>query len=272
MSELLTVIGDGLTARIDPARGAKIVSLEDSTGYEWLAPPPPPAEYSGKSFVESEMCGWDECAPTIVACQLDDGSVLPDHGDLWDIAWQVDGDQLTGLGHSLGYTMSRSIRPTDGGLRLDYTVTAGARTTPFLWAAHPQFLAPEGSSIELGATRVVDVLIDEHRELELDPGLSSIDTVEPGGCRKLYVAPSQQVSSAALRVPGHGRLELSWNTDVAAYLGLWFDNGRYSREPVIAIEPSTGYFDSLATAIHSGRALSLQPRATVSWFVEVRAA
>jgi hypothetical protein len=272
MPQLLTVTGDGLTARVDASRGAKIVSLEDATGHEWLSPPPPLAAYSGRSFTDAEMCGWDECAPTISACRLDDGTELPDHGDLWDTEWQLDGDRLTARGHSMDYSISRGIHSIAGGLRLDYSVTAGARPTPFLWAAHPQFLAPAGSSVEVNATRVVDVMAEEQPELDLTPELATIDTVEQGGCRKLYVAPTQRVASAALAVPGHGRLELNWNVEVAPYLGLWFDNRRYSRVPVIAIEPATGYFDSLATALENDRALTLQPHATISWFVEVRVA
>jgi galactose mutarotase-like enzyme len=263
---------DGLTARIDPLRGGKIVSLRDSTGYEWLSPPPEPRDYSGLPFVESEMCGWDECAPTITACRLDDGRALPDHGDLWDVAWRVEGDTLTARGRSMDYTFSRRTSTIERGLRFDYSVTAGAQATPFLWAAHPQFLAPAGSSIEVAAARVIDVLADEPEELVPTPGLLSIDSIEPGGCRKLYVSPAERVASAALVVPGHGRLELSWDAAVVPYVGLWFDAGCYARTPVIAIEPSTGYFDSLVTAIEQDRVLTIDPHTTVSWFVEVRVA
>ena len=57
-----------LVVRVDPARGAKITSLVDADGTEWLTQSdgrgiPAP----GTSFVDAEMARWDECAPTIAS-------------------------------------------------------------------------------------------------------------------------------------------------------------------------------------------------------------
>ncbi len=53
------------------------------------------------------------------------------------------------------------------------------------------------------------------------------------------------------------------------YLGIWFDRGAYSREPVIALEPSTGYYDSLATAVELGRVPRLEVGVPFEWYVDL---
>ncbi|WP_146192463.1 hypothetical protein [Cellulomonas sp. WB94] len=145
--------GTGLTALVVPGRGGKIASLRDGTGREWLAQPGPtlPAPARGPvSFVDAEMCGWDECAPTVDADTLD-GTPLADHGEAWTTPWTSRAAGAWGYdGRSLPYRFSRRIEPTGTGLDLVYTAEATAGgPVPFQWAAHPQFVAPPGSRVVL---------------------------------------------------------------------------------------------------------------------------
>jgi hypothetical protein len=266
-----TAGGGGLTATVDPARGAKITSLRDASRLEWLAQPASDGAFTaGTAFTDAEMAGWDECAPTIVACRVGDRD-LPDHGDLWDATFDVepDGSTLVAIGQSLGYRFHRRILATRDGLRFEYEAEALDGTIPFLWAAHPQFAAPPGTRVELPPEidRVVDVLDPATPESPWSPSLATIDTVEQGGCRKLYVHPDRPVHSARL-VRGHRALSLSWSPE-CPYLGLWFDGAAYSREPVIAIEPATGYFDALDTADRLERAPVIAPGRPLDWWIEL---
>lgn len=264
--------GGGLTAAVLASRGAKIVSLTDTSGHEWLLQPRNPIRRPaapGTAFVDAEMCGWDECVPSIVACEAG-GHAVSDHGDLWDVEWTVDGDSMTARGTSLSYVFTRTVRAIEGGLHFDYQVTAaGDDAVPLLWAAHPQFSAPPGSRVLIDISTVVDVLHRRDTRHAWTPDLSTIDTVPPGGCRKVYADPDCTPAEAALEVPGRGRLRLRWDVAVTPYLGIWFDNRNYSRQPVIAIEPSSGYYDSLADAIRNRRVLRVQPGRPARWFLEV---
>lgn len=259
-----------LSVVVDADRGAKIVSLREPDGLEWLAaadpahPAPPRAP-----FVDAEMAGWDECAPSIVACEVA-GASVPDHGDLWDRPFAAVGDELVAEGRSLDYRFARAMREVPGGVRFEYVAQARSTPIPFLWAAHPQFVAPPGTRVELpGVTEVVDVLDPAEPLLPWTPERATIDTVPRGGCRKVYVPPSVSARGARL-VRADGRaLELRWSL-ACPYVGVWFDGTAYSREPVIAIEPSTGYFDSLATAVERGRVPVLAPGRPLHWWVEVR--
>jgi hypothetical protein len=249
-----------MRAIVDPARGAKIVSLRDDSGREWLAQAEPGAAI-GARFVDAEMAGWDECAPSISACVVD-GRQIPDHGDLWDSVFELEGPVARGAGD--GYTFSRRIEQIDGGLRLSYRAEAQGGDVPFLWAAHPQFVAPAGSRVEVKATTVIDVL---SRDLPLVQFDGSIDSVEAGGCRKVYLQPDESVFEAALIHPDGATLTMRWSLQ-APYLGIWFDK-RHSREPVIALEPSTGFFDSVAAAAANKRVPTLTRGNPLEWWVEL---
>ncbi|WP_375385757.1 hypothetical protein [uncultured Microbacterium sp.] len=264
--------GPGLTAVVCAERGAKIVSLRDDSGTEWLA------QGDGKdvsrpdvAFVDAEMAGWDECVPSIVACSVD-GRDVPDHGDLWNTPFTHEGDNtLVAIGRSLRYRFSRSIHPTSTGLLLSYTALALDGPVPLLWAAHPQFAAPPGTRVELPphVRTVVNVQDPGLGVVALTPEQGSIDTVPPRGSRKWYVEPTEPVFAARLvRRYGAG-LEMSWSRQ-CPYLGVWFDNRAFSREPVIAVEPSTGYFDSLSTAVQNARVTMLTPGLPLMWWVRLR--
>jgi hypothetical protein len=268
----LVVAGSRLTATVLPNRGGKISSLRDDVGVEWLAQPDravgAPAR-TGANFLNAEMAGWDECAPTIVECVVD-GVTLADHGELWNRSFAATGSTVGITDNSLGYHFSRDITATDDGLRFDYRVESLSNTIPFLWAAHPQFIAPAGTRVRLpgSVNRVVDVLAPDLPQSDWHDGLARIDAIEPGGCRKLYVHPDEPVFEAGLVRPDGSELVLRW-AQQCPYLGLWFDKFSYRAEPVIAIEPTTAYFDSLATAVELGRAPIVSPSAPLSWWLEL---
>ncbi len=269
-SAVVTVRGGGLTAAFAPGRGAKIVSLHDGIR-EWLAQPAagaaPPAP--GTPFVEAEMAGWDECAPSIVACTVG-GRDIPDHGSLWDAEFASSG--ATATYHGAGFSFSRTVEAAPEGLVLRYRARSDGTAAPFLWAAHPQFVAPPGTSVRLPVPDpvVFDVLAPVPRETRWSGETATIDTVPVGGCRKIYLDPAVRIGAAELVHPDGRVLSLEWSQE-APYLGVWFDRGAFSREPVIALEPSTGYYDSLAIAVASDRVSVLEPGRTLEWWVAVRA-
>jgi len=255
---------------VDLERGAKITSLKDSTGYEWLAQAVPGAvPVAGTKFTDAEMSGWDECAPTIEEC-LVDGVQIPDHGDVWDQEFTGSAAHAHIKRDELGFTFERSITEVAEGIHLSYRATALRERVPFLWAAHPQFSAPPGTRVELGECLIVDIWEPVSEPRPPQAADATIDTLSDGQCRKWYVSPAEPVFAASL-VKADGRsLDLSWSAS-CPYVGVWFDHALHSREPVIAIEPSIGYYDSLDRAVALDRVAYLAPREPLEWWVEIRA-
>ena len=269
---ILVTEGSGLTAIVAPERGAKIISLVDGRGVEWLGQPDrsvgPPAR-AGDDFLSAEMAGWDECAPAIVGCTVD-GITVRDHGELWITQFATTDTGVSAYDETFGYLFTRDIVSTATGLRIEYRVETAERSIPFLWAAHPQFLATPGTIVRLPnhVTTVVDVLAPGLPRLDWHEDLGSIDRITSGGYRKLYVSPDEPVHSAGLVRPDGSELTLSWS-DECPYLGVWLDRFSFRSEAIIALEPTTSYFDSLATAIELGRTPTIHPDTPLSWWVEL---
>jgi len=280
-----TLVTDEMAVTVLPRRGAKIASIVDvRSGREWLEPPDgvigEPREY-GSVFTDGEMSGWDEMVPTIVSCEYPaephQGARLPDHGEVWAVEWTVkrDGDTLvcSTAGRALPYRFSRTLRAEGPTLWLDYELAVdGPGPLWLLWAAHPQFAVHEtGTRIVLppDVHHLVDDMADPAIVGWPSTSLETSARLPEGVGRKLYVPPEHEVGSASL-VDGDGSwLRLAWDPAVVPYLGIWLDNRAYSRRPVIALEPTTGYYDNLAVAYSTKRVPMIHPAAPLRWTVEV---
>lgn len=134
-------------------------------------------------FDESDGSGWDECLPSVAECSVETVAGIakvPDHGDLWRVAWEqqgsgltdkelekqasgatADGDQrslrLFGKCFSLPLEVERTmhLHEIDRGwlLELSYRVrNCGKYPVPWSWAAHPLFVCEQGDRIVLPDT------------------------------------------------------------------------------------------------------------------------
>ena len=293
--EPVTFLGEpGVALRSDdidvvvlPRRGAKIASLRHRrSGREWLEQPSgalgdPPAYGSG--FTETDMFGWDEMLPTINSTSYPDGehrgATLPDHGEVWALPWETSlaGEALvcSTAGRALPYRLTRLMRVGGGRLQLDYQLAAtGAAPLWLLWAAHPQFVvADRGTRIHLPpeVTHLLNVWPNPEplRVSWPSPDTESTRGLPVGAGRKLYALPDAGIGSAALTDADGAWLRLSWDPKIVPYCGIWLDNRAYARHPVIAVEPSTGYFDDLALAVQNQRVPRIHPGRPLRWSLEV---
>jgi galactose mutarotase-like enzyme len=286
-----------------PEMGAKLVSIFDrQVQHEWLLSPGnrpfEPVPY-GAVFVDQDMSGWDEMFPTINACPYPvagpyAGNLLPDHGEVWPLAWEVVQAEagvlkLSVSGRALPYRLSRAMSLVDARtLRLDYEVTnTGDEPLVSLWTAHPQFSVGPDTEIHLPPEirQVVNVLETEewgdvgscHAWPEATTQQRQpfrLDRIGPATehrCRKFYLLPEQPVSWAELRETQTGAwLRLGWNPDEVPYLGIWVDEGTYNPEPTVALEPSTGFYDSLELAWQNRRAPTLPAGGRLAWHLTVQ--
>jgi galactose mutarotase-like enzyme len=281
---------------IVPALGAKIVSLVDkAANHEWLAPPTNAvrAREYGDTFTDHDMAGWDEMFPTIVACPSprDPSVMLPDHGEVWGLPWEIMAadDRKVALnveGQSLPYTLERValLYPGTSTLHLIYHLKNHSNMPlPFLWTAHPLFNGNEYTRIELPShiSHVVNVVDHPvwgmpNRVLDypFTPGISQylnrVGDPSRRDYRKFYVLPGVRTQTAALVQENIScRLRLTWDILTVRYLGVWVDEGTYSRGTTVAFEPSSGYYDSLALAMENQRATVILPGEVKTWWLTV---
>ena len=294
---------DRLRVITTPDPGAKITSIFDKkTAYEWLVAPADRAFGPvgvGTAFTEGDMSGWDEMYPTIKPCQYPAGGpfadmLLPDHGEVWSLPWQMEtttGDALTLSveGHALPYRLRRTLSLDDAAqLVLSYEVSNhGAHPIAALWAAHPQFTATLHTRIVLPAlvTNLYNVrdtpawgtwglryawpeTVDRQgKHVRLD----RIAPADTGTCRKLYVPPDTPVEWAALvEEDADHWLLMQWNGSQIPYLGLWIDEGAVNSVATVALEITDGFHDSLATAMSHQRCPVIPPGGRRQWQVTLQ--
>lgn len=285
------------TVTVLPTWGAKIASLLDSDGREWLWHNPYlpwQLPNAATSYVrEADMGGWDECFPAVGPGPYPlapwQGRPIRDHGEVWAHAWQAEaaGDSLRCVtkGDEFPYRLARTIRlaPDEPAFELVYELTNLSKA-PFahLWCAHPllaikpgmQLLLPAGSPVRT-TSRALPARFTWPRAGELD--FSQAPAHDAGWAAKLYVGPLTE-GWAALRDPETGReLRFEFDPTDVPYVGLWLNYGSWSgagSAPYynLGLEPCTGAPDDLASAVDPAwnAFATVAGYSTRTWSVRVR--
>lgn len=285
------------TVTVLPTWGAKIASLLDSDGREWLWHNPYlpwQLPNAATSYVrEADMGGWDECFPAVGPGPYPlapwQGRPIRDHGEVWAHAWQAEaaGDSLRCVtqGDEFPYRLARTIRlaPDEPAFELVYELTNLSKA-PFahLWCAHPllaikpgmQLLLPAGSPVRT-TSRALPARFTWPRAGELD--FSQAPAHDAGWAAKLYVGPLTE-GWAALRDPETGReLRFEFDPTEVPYVGLWLNYGSWSgagSAPYynLGLEPCTGAPDDLASAVDPAwnAFATVAGYSTRTWSVRVR--
>ena len=245
------------------------------------------------------MSGWYEMFTTFVACEYPApgvklGAVLPDHGEVWPLHWSLEQTESDALrfsieGVALRYRLTRTLTfQSEDTLLMQYELqNLEPDPMPYLWSAHPQFICQDGARIVLPPkiNEVCNSLPVEWGWGEPETRFAWPEAASPGGqsaridhvgtaeqdqARKFFVPPEIPVGWVGLvRRPQGDWLRLDWDPNEVPYLGLWVDEGKISHEAVVAPEPMTGYYDSLATAWQRRRVAMIEPGEVSSWSLSV---
>ena len=237
-----------------PELGAKIISLKNRrTGREWMWHPDGGLRLfrncPGEEFSSSPLVGMDECLPTIEPCVWR-GHKLPDHGEVWAAAWDVDAEAWKNgfLRTSVSlktspFDFARTIELHENEVRLNYQlINRSAASEYFLWAMHP-----------LLRLQVEDQLVLPKSTRALWNGFDWIDAVDSavpkGKCSKLLGGPlTEGMASIENRRTGD-RLQLEWSPSENNALGLWLTRGGWHGHHHFAVEPTNSGADALTDAV-----------------------
>jgi len=287
-----------------PSLGLKLSNLRRTAGREWLwrNDQIPLTARNGSSYVETaDSGGWDECFPTVgpspVPGRPEERS-LPDHGELWNAAWESavyerdGGVALVGRarGDRFGYEFHREVTldPDLPVVRFRYVLRhAGTEPFPWIWSAHPLLNVQPGSTLELpGVTQVRVDAVHGRPDIETDdviawPGAvgGSADRFtfpeagETGWAAKLF-ADAGSDRCAVLTDPRRGeRLEFRTDRTEVPQVGVWINCAGWAPAGLtpyynLALEPCIGAPDRLDRATEWGLAQTLTPGEERRWSVE----
>jgi len=293
-----TVENDFIRMVVLPELGAKIASLVYKPQSFEVFFQPAEGVYRlpdyGADFAKYDTSGADEMFPTIDCCFYPapeyHGIPIPDHGELWSIPWQVhvqDGRlaiQVTGV--AVPYVFNRTITLCESTVHIDYQVTnTGNQPLYGLWAFHGLVACDEMTRLLLpNASQVINV----HDSQALGPAgtkhafpisnradgtelhLDIIGSKFSNNTEKFYVDGRVAKGEASLSL-NRGRLlyRLLFPHNIVPYLGVWINEGGFKGEYNCALEPSTGYYDSLDIAYRQRSLDALNAGETLEWYLNI---
>ena len=253
-----------LEVAVAPELGAKVVSLKNlRTGRQWMYHSNGSIRLfrnnPGDDFARSPVAGWDECLPTITACQWR-GRALPDHGEVWSSAWRLDeaawecGVIKTTVRLPISpFEFTRSIALHGGRLEADYEIrNLDSGPQEYLWAMHPMLALEPGDRL-LFSKEVRQCVGNE-------PWVDSLDFPEPAPAfAKAFAGPLRRGRAAVFNCVSGDRLTLRWDAAENDTLGIWLTRGGWNNLHHLALEPANSASDSLALAAGGGRCGGILP-------------
>ena len=293
-----------LVVKVRPAEGGRIASLQSRfSGLEFLTQaqrPFHPIPHSlDRKFQDGPCAGIEECLPSVGPCAAATGhAAVPDHGDLWQLEWQVSevrsNSSLSMSANCFSRTLAvqKTLLLQSNALRVQYRLqNTGESTTDFLYACHPLFAADPGDRILL-PPEVQSLRLDySHRSRLGEPGetipwprpsatspldLSHASAANANTAEMFYTARLEQGACGLYRTEAAQGLSVSFDTARLPYLGLWFCYGGwpdlpgYPPQQALALEPTTSPFNTLTEARQHQAAIQLQPAQIFSWEIVFR--
>lgn len=245
--------------------------------------------FYGAAFEEYDTSGLDEMIPTIDKCDYR-GNTLPDHGEVWSVPWNVEivGKSLKGniKLKTLPLIFYKSLCFHDENtIKVEYKVeNLEDQEIEFLWALHGLNVFDDKTEIIVPkeAKNIINVhendLLGEVGRKNSFPiakdvegnfiDLTLLKNYKDNRCYKYYFLDQLEEGNVGLYYKEENILyTLKYNSKKIPYLGIWITKGGFKGEYNCAIEPSTGYYDSLELAIKNDKVTKLKPYEQFCWSI-----
>jgi len=294
---------DLLRAAVAPAEGGRIASLVSlQSGVEFLFQPQHPfapvQQGRHANFQQGACAGIEECLPTVSACAVN-GETIPDHGDFWQLAWNVlpsphaNALCIRADGFSQPLRFTKNILLRGGCLRMEYQIeNIGNSPASFLYATHPLLAIEAGDSILLPAeVSELTVHASNHNRLgNVNDRIAWPIVTRAAGETPIDMSCVLDSTAGTADMLYSDRLEAGWcglyraqqrqgivvRFDAAAlpYLGLWICCGGWPldssgpQQYAFAPEPTTAPCGSLEEALRRGFAVPLLPQGSFEFAIE----
>jgi galactose mutarotase-like enzyme len=246
---------------------------------------------------EADTGGWDECFPTVGACQYPDAAyadvMVPDHGDLWCQAPEMqvdhrehDAEIITRWrGLQLPYTFVRTMHIQHDTVTVSYAVhNHGQAPLHWIWCAHPLIAIAPGMQLHLPPEttfwRMTEAGLREEpaTAIAVTPtqrwDMRRMPEHDAGYSVKLY---SAQLPAGHVRLQAtDGALVWSWSTAEIPQLAVFLNAGGWSNDDGpphfnLGLEPAIGVYDALSDAYaHTQSYATLDPGQQRRWQLTVQ--
>lgn len=258
--------------------GAKIVSLFDKeNSHEFLF------QVQKKSydlpeknapFENYDTSGIDECFPTIDSSKyVDEDFTLPDHGELWYKKWdyKIENNFLICKTSSdiLELDFIRKINLSDRDLKLEYKIKNNSdKDRYYLYAFHPLMYFDDFTKMDFDfEENIVNVKNDDKYDFDY----TKLREYEDKKSYKFYF--NNEIKNGRYRIIQEDKktsLEFDYDTKVNKYLGVWVTKGGFKNEYNFAIEPTSGFYDSIEKAYENGKISEIKKNKEIDFYINIK--
>lgn len=222
-------------------------------------------------FEKFDAAGLDDAFPTIDSGEVEfEGKSImyPDHGEIWTGSFEIltlgeDNVVLQYQSKILPYLYKKTIRLLkDNKIKISYDIrNNGKEPLPCIFAAHylvnynksMEICFPKGTqellivqdSQELGKTGTVY----NYNNIKTKEKLCYVNWADTINTQKYYVNKKVNQGRCSIKYH-HVNLEyiLEYDKDKLPYLGFWITEGGFRGDYNCALEPCTGFYDSIDIA------------------------
>jgi galactose mutarotase-like enzyme len=244
----------------------------------------------GSDFSAFEACGFDDAFPNIDAgvVQTEQGDrEYFDHGEIWTAEFSCEpcekGIALHYRSPFLGYSYQKTLSLQKSTLTVGYFIqNESGAAFPCIWACHclvnyrgdMRVIFPEGTN------RVMNVMDTEilgstgqiyqfPRDEAACGGIydfTSVPRADSKTMLKYYCCATVKEGRCGYRYPSDGiEVSLRYDGGILPYLGFWVTAGGYRGDRNCALEPTNGFYDSIATAQKNGKCPVLEPNGEMAF-------
>lgn len=279
-----------------PERGGKLISIFDKKRDFELLFQNPHEIYEkvdwNTPFEKSDASGFDDAYPSIDPETIryrNRTYYYPDHGEIWysPMLASINGEsiRLTLLGRLFDYSYEKTVSLEDNSLRLDYRITnTGAQPFPAFWTMHCLVNMEDDMEIFLpkGIRKVVNTLngmktplgkMGNVFEYPVDGQLNLnrvINSYDSGSCSKFYCLGEINEGKCGYIYPKHSlQVTIGYDSAKLPYLGFWKTVGGFRGDYNCALEPSSGFYDSISIAKKNNCCPVLPPGSPVEFSITI---
>lgn len=229
------------------------------------------------NFSDYDTSGLDEMIPTIDSYMDENGFLIPDHGDVWSIPWDVEVINNSIIGRvslrSVPLEFYKKISfYSDNIIKMDYKVKNNSKNEhSYLWALHGLNNYDDDTEIIFpkGVNRLLDVINNEIIDKNVK-SLLKLNKYKDNMSYKYYVLDELNTGNCGLHYKKLGlKYMIRFDKDINPYLGIWITKGGFKGEYNCALEPSNGFYDSLKLAKDNNKYQKIMPMEEKSWTVNI---
>lgn len=225
-------------------------------------------------FENYDTSGIDEILPTIDSCYYPNSyRKLNDHGDIWAQKWEIkikDNLLISKIRcDSLKLDLIRKITLKDREIVLDYKlINPTIQKLYYLWAFHGLFNYEENICLDFPFEGEIINVVD-NKEYDFD--YRELSQYPDGKSYKFYF--KDEIPEGRVDVIFRNSnlvVEYEFDTEINKYLGVWITKGGFKGEYNFAIEPTSGYYDSLERAYKNNKVSKIDSKDTANWSLKLK--